>query len=97
MSGTQNVVWKYVLPPGEDLLEVEVPALARVVLFGFQRETLAVWIERPQADVRMERRVFRVVGTGHPFPAEWAHRGSAMTADGAFVFHLFETVLGRRA
>lgn len=35
-------------------------------------------------------RMFQVVGTGHPFPAEWQHIGTALAADGALVWHLME-------
>lgn len=35
-------------------------------------------------------RVFQVVGTGQPYPADWKHRGTALAAGGALVWHLME-------
>ena len=39
-------------------------------------------------------RGFIVVGTGHPFPDEWTHRGSVIVAGGALVWHLMEVPRG---
>jgi hypothetical protein len=36
------------------------------------------------------KREFTVVGTGHPYPDHWKHVGTALTADGALVWHLIE-------
>jgi hypothetical protein len=35
-------------------------------------------------------RTFQVVGTYHPYPSDWTHVGTAVTASGAFVWHLME-------
>jgi hypothetical protein len=36
------------------------------------------------------RREFTVVGTGHPFPDDWQHVGTALAAGGALVWHVME-------
>lgn len=92
MTG-ERVVWKYPFQPGEDRLDVDVPVGSRVVLFAFQASGLAVWLEHPVdlEHLPQEERTFLIRGTGQPTPeGPWAHRGSAMTDGGAFVFHLYE-------
>lgn len=32
----------------------------------------------------------QVFGTGQPLPSKWAHIGSALTASGSLVWHVFE-------
>ena len=41
----------------------------------------------------MERRTFRVVGTGNPMPpGELAYRGTVQVERGLLVFHVFEVM-----
>ncbi len=47
-----------------------------------------------ESDTRPTPRRFRVVGTGHEILDEVWHRGTALAAGGALVWHLVEAVTG---
>lgn len=50
-------------------------------------ESVEVWTREGPEPV--QHRPVRVYGTGQPLPARWAHIGSAVTAGGALVWHVF--------
>lgn len=57
---------------------------------SFSRGTIRYvnfWAQSPTEPCR---RVFRVFGTGFDIPDGYEYRGTAITAEGALVWHLFE-------
>jgi len=55
----------------------------------FGPESVQVWTEESELTGSGERKV-RVYGTGQPVPFDAPHLGTAVTADGALVWHLFD-------
>ena len=65
-----------------------------VVLVAMQRfggDTIQVWTEETGPPTRW----VRVFGTGHDVPSGFVHLGSAMTADGSLVWHVYDVVGAR--
>ena len=90
-----NVVWKH------DLLDVvnrlDLPLGATVLHVAEQHGVIRLWEVHAADATATERRIFRVAGTGAPFPVVGAnarqHVGSLVTSGGAFVFHVFEDAM----
>ena len=83
-----RTIWKFpVLSTGP--CEIEVPEPGMMVHVGRDPLTglVAFWAE-VESDAPKVARRFLVVGTGHPIPADAAHRGSVVNGD--FVWHLLE-------
>ena len=88
------VIWKYAVT-NLSRFAVSVPAGARILAVQKQRNQPQMWMlvdpEAPQ-----EERMFRILGTGHWYPAEqvesWTYYGTFQTREGDFVWHLFEEV-----
>lgn len=86
------VVWKWPIP-AEARFSIEMPKDARLLHVDVQRMEACLWA-LVDPDAGTEMRHFQLVGTGHREVASAdAHRhvGSVLLADGALVFHLFET------
>lgn len=85
-----DTIWKYPLRP-RDFQAIEMPFGAIVMCAKEQRSNPTVWAIVNNA-MENERRVFRVVGTGHPFPdydpERYVWLGTCMV--GPMVFHIFE-------
>src|SRR5262245_45869118 len=62
-----KVVWKYGLPV-EDRTTINMPKGSRVLDVGVQDERPVLWALVPDVGAPIVRRVFFVVGTGHPMP-----------------------------
>lgn len=78
-----------------DLFAVEMPRGAQILDVQVQRGTPQMWaLVDPAAPI--ERRQFRLVGTGHHFKLfedqQPKHVGTFQLDSGALVFHLFEIV-----
>lgn len=81
-------VWKYILNPGINLLNV--PVGARVLSVANQRDSMVLWMLLEPSEQK-EAREFLVVGTGHNID----HHESALFFIGTvqfdwLVFHAFE-------
>lgn len=50
--------------------------------------TVQVWTEEPDV-LEQTHRLVRAYGTGHPIADDLTHVGSAVTASGALVWHLY--------
>lgn len=85
-----SVVWKYPLKGG-DVVNVDMPANARILTAQCQTDTLCLWalVDPEQAPVT---RTFRVAGTGQTIPPDSFRNyiGSAQMFGGALVWHVFE-------
>lgn len=66
---------------------IQLPITARVVSFAEQNGGLFIWAELDTSEPRASRE-FIIVGTGHPIPADAAHRGTC--AQAPFIWHLYE-------
>ena len=83
-------VWKFV-PQLADISEIAMPAGAQILTVAAQHGNITLWaLVDPLAPP--ESRIFRIAGTGHAIDAaECGHYlGTAILADGALVFHVFE-------
>lgn len=83
-----KTIWKYTLDR-VDLRWLEMPVGAKILHVAMQNGEVTIWaVVLPNAE--REKRAFRVVGTGNPFPDadKWAHIGTVF--DGPFVWHVFE-------
>jgi hypothetical protein len=90
-----RVVWKYVLH--KPTQNVGVPTGARILTVANQANEITFWAEVDDAPVGLEKRVFVVLGTGHPFPdtpsGKMLHYlGTAHGISGGLVFHVYELV-----
>jgi len=69
--------------------EIAIPMGARIVHVGMQVDAVCVWVDGDTAR-NSHSRWLRVYGTGHPVHPRAEYVGTAMTPDGAFVWHVFE-------
>lgn len=86
-------VWKFPTPLHalDDVIEVDMPAGAKVLSVVNQREQLCIYAEcDPQAPLK--KRKFRVAGTDHPLEQRVNRRfiGTAVFKGGDLVFHVYE-------
>lgn len=82
-------VWKFPVPV-EDHFAVDMPERSRILTVQIQREQPQMWALCPP-EGRLERRFFRLAGTGHPIEeTDLNYVGTFQLLGGALVFHLFE-------
>ena len=82
-------VYKYPIQLS-DMVELSMPAGARVLLVAAQHGVGTMWAEVDDLALYEVRR-FRIFGTGHAIPDDsLIHVGSFL--DGDFVWHLFEAI-----
>lgn len=93
-SQTGRVLRARVQIDGEENL-VEMPADVPILMVGRSpahptSEALDIWYADHDG-LERKVRIFRVVGTGHPFPLlNWDHRGSYADLELGIVWHLLE-------
>lgn len=81
-------IWKFTLRL-EDSVTLWMPQNARVLHVGVQQGGAHLWVLcNPKAPT--EERLFRIVGTGHPFDGNGHYLGTVFLHDGALVLHVFE-------
>lgn len=86
------VVYKYPVTM-EDHFALDLPEGSRLLSVQAQHDIPQLWALVDAEQKRLERRFFRVAGTGHPIsepPDRLRHVGSFQLIGGALVFHLFE-------
>jgi len=88
-----TTVYKYDLTMSEvnDIVHFDMPAGARILSAGNQRERLCVWAEVDPARRPVSRR-FRVAGTGHPLklPVNAVFVGTVLFMHGELVLHVYD-------
>lgn len=85
-----TTIYKYSIPV-EDSFVVEMPKDARILSVQVQRDDPQIWAV-VDPDLVLQKREFRLLGTGHPFPDEglWpTFVGTFQMLGGSLVFHLF--------
>lgn len=84
-----RAVWKFPFPAGADGHRVMTPAGSVPRAFAFQGRTPAVWIEVDPEQQDRETWSLVLIGTGAQLPddGDWRYVGTAIVADGEFVFH----------
>ncbi len=97
-----KTIWKMFkkLSELDDWIMFNVPAGAKVLSVGNQREQLCVWFEVDPAALR-GKQFFRVAGTGHPVhvPCPFGDLtvgdfiGTVLFSDGELVFHVYKESL----
>lgn len=87
-----KAIYKYQLGV-TDVQTVELPAGAKVLSVGTQRESIFAWA-LVNTDRDTEPRTFVIKGTGHPIESgeldDTRFIGTVMLSGGALVFHIFE-------
>ena len=82
-----KAIWKFEVPFG-NTKPTSIPACARIVHVAMQfSQSITFWAEVDLAVTTTVERHFRIVGTGHTFPAG-THIGTVM--DGRYVWHLID-------
>lgn len=86
-----KTIYKYKLSLESDIVFINMPMDAFVIHVDIQHGDVYLWA-MVDTDAAMERRIFRVIGTGHP--AEdvglTQHIGSFLVLNGTYVFHIFD-------
>lgn len=89
---------RYEVPVDDQWHTIDVPAMTRIQhLASRNPQVVEFWAEQwepLEGEEPLTRpRTFRVYGTGHPYdPRNLDYKGTALAADGALVWHLFEQV-----
>lgn len=84
-------IYKFTLTPGIAGQWHLMPANARILAAGDQREGFVIWVEL-DLDAPTIKRYFTVYGTGHSLPDDpGAYIGSAQFMNGQLVFHAYES------
>lgn len=86
------VIWKFSVPL-TDAFSISMPTGAKILVVQMQRDEPQMWaLVDPEAP--LTDRHFRIVGTGHQYPAQqfrsWRYRGTFQMHGGALVWHIFE-------
>jgi hypothetical protein len=85
---SERKVWEYPLTMIDDTV-LDLPQDAEVLTVQWQHEHPCLWVlVDPTAPT--ERRVFRIVGTGHPISGDVRYVGTVQLDGGALIFHVFE-------
>jgi len=85
------VIWKHQFPPMAAGMEVELLRDAKVLHFAEQHGQFCFWEIHHQSETATKRRVFQIIGTGHPADVDpGRHIATCLVHGGDYVFHLFE-------
>lgn len=88
---TDRVVLKWLVPVDDRVHRI---GSGQVVHVGAQYpgdyDVVTVWTIEPRHVPVSQTRQVQVYGTGHPLPFFAEHLGSAVVAEGRFVWHVFE-------
>lgn len=85
-----NAIWKYALAI-IDNVAIDMPTGARVLHVGVQMDMAFLWVlVDPNAPI--ERRMFKVVGTGHRHEGmdAWHYIGTFPMFGGGLIWHVFD-------
>lgn len=82
-----KTIWKYSLDVVDGPQIRSIPSPAQLVHVESQAEEIALWYII-DSEMPRQRRVFEVVGTGHPITPAYSFVGTATI--GRFVWHVFE-------
>lgn len=91
MTAVTYTIWKFPLKI-TGVQAVEMPKGAKILTVQMQHDEMCIWaIVNP--DVEKQKRLFRVIGTGHPIESKGIEAleyiGSVQQSD-LFVWHLYE-------
>jgi hypothetical protein len=86
-------VYKYLFEV-QDEFEIEMPENAKLLSVQTQKGIPCLWALGVNTSVPLEKRKFRLAGTGHPILSdgkiEYKFIGTFQLYDGDFIGHLFE-------
>lgn len=88
-----RTIYKYPLQV-TDCQVIEMPIGSRILAIQMQRGVPCLWATVDPEEEKKEKRFIRVVGTGHELSEYIAYIGTYQMADGALVWHVFETKEG---
>lgn len=86
-----KTIWKYLLNVTDGDQELQLPVGAKIFSVDSQRGILCIWaLVDPDED--LEKRVFRVHGTGHPIAdsEKLKFLGTCVVLNDSLVWHIFE-------
>ena len=85
-----KTIWKFILPPIDDFLEIQMPIGAQILTVQTQQGHPCIWA-LVEPNNSKEHRRFRLAGTGHPmeFSEAMDYVGTFQIRQGTLVFHLF--------
>lgn len=84
-----KTIYKYKLANMADTYAV-MPAGAEILHAHEQGDNICVWALIDPRQTETEKRIFKIVGTGHEFAAEGMRYLGTAHFDGQFVSHIFE-------
>ena len=84
-----ETVYKYPLGMPNDDITIEMHEGAEILYIEVQHGIPCLWA-RVNTNKPIERKHFRMAGTGHPLNNAGKHIGSFLMEEGKLVFHLFE-------
>lgn len=86
-----RVIWKYPLHPGDNMIEM--PLDSRPLHVDMQGNEPCMWVLVPNSEALLEKRRFKVYGTGHEIIEAChclRHVATFLMGFGALVWHVFE-------
>jgi len=93
MSDERRQMWKFPIGCGPCETTIEMPRFACIMAVDSQRDVVCLWAEvNPDEPLTIERR-FAIRATGQDFDKDLGgqYQGTCQAADGALVWHVFET------
>ena len=85
-----RTVLKYPLPDVFDFT-LDLPRDCTIRSLQVQAGRPCLWVEVDPNEARVETRTFKTYGTGAPMPDGLYYVGTYLVADGALVWHVYET------
>lgn len=84
-------VLRYEVPVDDQAHDIDLSGAGNVLhVASRQADKVEFWALDCGTTVPKVKRVFVVVGTGHPYPDHWIYVGTALAAEGALAWHLME-------
>ena len=85
-----KTIWKFILPPIDDVLSISMPIGAQVLTVQTQQGHPCIWALVEPNNPKEDRR-FALAGTGHSieFSEAMDYIGTFQIRQGTLVFHLF--------
>lgn len=93
-----RAVWKFPIPLQAGDREIELPKTAKFLSFAILSCGPAAWFEVPLppeeglVECELDKRSFRIFGTGHSIPEGYEYRGTGLQPgrEMTYVWHLYE-------
>lgn len=85
-----DTIWKYQLELDDEQV-VMMPRHSKIIACQVQNDQICLWARVNSKQPTLDRRVIRIVGTGHPCEeVSLEHLGTVQMEGGRLIFHVFE-------